>query len=51
VGVGIIRLQADGFIKVLDGSLLLAKVAISNPPTGVSLSMIRFQADGLIINF
>jgi len=50
VGVrqGIIRLQADGLVKILDGPLQLAKVIVSNPPVVVEFGILRLQADGLI---
>jgi len=37
VGIGIIRLQADGFVIILNGTLLLAKVSVSNPPVSVGI--------------
>src|SRR5664280_642671 len=48
VGQGIIRLQADGLVKILDGPLQLAKVVVSNPPVVVEFGILRIQADGLI---
>ena len=48
VGQGIIRLQADGLVKILDGTLQLAKVIVSNPPVVVECGILRLQADGLI---
>jgi hypothetical protein len=38
VGQGIIRLQADGLVKIL----------VSNPPVVVEFGILRLQADGLI---
>jgi hypothetical protein len=40
IGIGIIRLQAEDFIKVFDGTLMLAKAVIRKPPIVVGNDII-----------
>ena len=42
-------IKTDGFVVILDGSLVLTKAAIGCAPTGVSQGILGVEADGFVV--
>ena len=47
VGVGVVRLQTDGLIKIGESTPVLLKISLGIAPVGVG-GVVRLQTDGLI---
>ena len=44
-----LRVEADGFVQVLNGALKLAKLPVGNAPVQVGQGKLRVEADGLVV--
>lgn len=49
VGQGILRVEADGFVEVLDGPPVLTEVGLGITEVGIGLGFLRVEAWGFII--
>jgi hypothetical protein len=49
VGVGVLRIEGDGFVVVSDGAVELALVLIGQAAEGVDGGVFRIESDGLVV--
>ncbi len=47
--MGVLGIEADGLVKVLNGSLVLAQPPVGNTPVVVSVKVLGIEANGLVI--
>ena len=48
VRLGVLRIEAGGFVEVTDCPLVLAKVAVRSTPVVIGIGVLWVEADGLV---